>query len=71
MVFRMEMARHNIVMETSIKEILLMVKDKDLVHIHLIKFLNMKDNGETILSLEKENYLGIMSYFLKETSKTD
>lgn len=48
-----------------------MDKDKVLGLIFLIKYLSMKDSGETIIFLGKASYLKTKSYFFKEVLKTD
>lgn len=47
-----------------------MDKDKALDHMFLIKSINMKVNGKIILFMEKESYLEMVNYFLKDNFKT-
>jgi hypothetical protein len=63
--------KHIIITETFIKGILLMVKEKVMDHMYLIRFIDMKDNGEITLFMEKENYSEMDNYFLKVTLRMD
>lgn len=69
--YQMEMPMHIITMGMFIKETFKKVKDKALDHMFSIKFIDMKVNGEIILSQEKESFSEMVNYFLKVCFKMD
>ena len=71
MVYQMEMPMHIITMGMFIRETFKKVKDKALDHMFSIKFIDMKVNGEIILSQEKESFSEMVNYFFKVCFKMD
>ena len=67
----MVMPMHIITMGMFIKETFKKVKDKALDHTFSIKFIDMKVNGEIILSQEKESFSEMVNYFFKVCFKMD
>jgi hypothetical protein len=65
----MDMDKLFIIMEIFIKANSIIVKDKDMVHTFLIKFINMKVNGKIIILMVKEKYIEINNYFFKDSFK--
>ena len=56
-------------MEMSIKDISLTDKDKVMVHMYSIKFIDMKVNGKIILSQVKVNFSEMGNSFSRDSSK--
>jgi len=71
MVYQMEMHMHIITMGMFIKETFTKAKGKAMDHMFSIKFIDMKVNGEIILSQEKESFSEMVNYFLKVCFKMD
>ena len=69
--YQMEMPMHIITMGMFIRETFKKVKDKALDHMFSIKFIDMKVNGEIILSQEKESFSEMVNYFFKVCFKMD
>ena len=67
--YHMDMDKHYIIMEIFIKDHFLMGKDKDLGHISLIKYINIKGNGKIIFLMVKAKYIEMNNYFLKDNFK--
>ena len=69
--YQMEMPMHIITMGMFIRETFKKVKDKALDHMFSIKFIDIKVNGEIILSQEKESFSEMVNYFFKVCFKMD
>jgi hypothetical protein len=65
------MVRQYIIMEIFMKDNLLKAKDVDMVHIILIKYINMSVNGNIIVFMVKVDFQKMVQYFLKECLKKD
>lgn len=71
MVYQMAMVTHITIMEMFIKEIFTTDNVKDLGHMYLIKFTDMKASGEIIHFQVRANSSEMGNSFLKDNSKMD